>query len=383
MNNEIILGAKGVRECGGGYKQHQPTVSVIVTTYNHQSYIEECLNGILRQKTNFPFEIILGEDASADGTREICIRYAKKYPDVIRLFLHDRSNVIKIGGKPTGRYNLLYGFSKAQGKYIALCEGDDFWTDESKLQKQVDFMEKHSDYALVFHPVKVFYENSEYPIKNYPALSSKASDFTVKELLHQNFIQTNSVMYRAQNYDNLVVDVMPGDWYLHLYHAKYGRIGFIKKVMSAYRRHDKGLWWGAINKGSDFWSSYASPILNLHAEMYRMFGADEYLPYIDSSLTGVIDNIASIESVNGSPILNDIRISYPDLMNRYMYRKLHDITSLSKEGAHLRAQIGELEKVITLKDNHIANLEEQLKLFKDSRYWKTKSAISATFRRDA
>jgi cellulose synthase/poly-beta-1,6-N-acetylglucosamine synthase-like glycosyltransferase len=118
-----------------------PLVSVCVMTYNQADYIEDCLEGILMQKTDFPVEILLGEDGSSDGTRKICIDYANKYPDKIRLFLHHRENNIKINGKQTGRFNFLYNFYAAKGKYIALCDGDDYWTDHLKLQKASGFHE--------------------------------------------------------------------------------------------------------------------------------------------------------------------------------------------------------------------------------------------------
>ena len=116
-----------------------PVVSVCVVTYQHKDFIRSCLDGILMQKTNFPFEIILGEDESTDGTREICKAYAEKYPDKIKLFLRSRKDVIYINQHATGRFNFMENLKAARGKYIAFCEGDDYWIDEYKLQKQVDF----------------------------------------------------------------------------------------------------------------------------------------------------------------------------------------------------------------------------------------------------
>ncbi|MGI9527182.1 MAG: glycosyltransferase family 2 protein, partial [Weeksellaceae bacterium] len=133
-------------------------VSVCVQTYQHAPYIEECLNSILAQETDFNYEILLGEDASTDGTRDICIRYAKEHPTKIRLFLHHRENNILINGNPSGRFNLLYNFNSAKGKYIAICEGDDYWTDSLKLQKQVDFLEKNPSCKLSITNSKYFYQ---------------------------------------------------------------------------------------------------------------------------------------------------------------------------------------------------------------------------------
>lgn len=120
-----------------------PLVSICVQTYQHGDFIEDCLNGIIEQVTDFPFEVLLGEDGSKDKTRSICLRYAKRYPDKIRLFLHDRRNNIFVNGHPTGRFNFLNNIYKSNGKYIALCEGDDFWTDSSKLQRQFEYLQRN------------------------------------------------------------------------------------------------------------------------------------------------------------------------------------------------------------------------------------------------
>src|SRR5690554_989135 len=133
-----------------------PMVSICVQTYQHVNFIEACLEGILNQKTNFQFEILLGEDSSTDGTREICIEYANKYPERIRLFLHHRENNIYIGGKPSGRFNFMFNLLSARGKYIALCEGDDYWTDPLKLQKQVEFLEANLEVGACFTNAMVY-----------------------------------------------------------------------------------------------------------------------------------------------------------------------------------------------------------------------------------
>ena len=132
-----------------------PFVSVLVVTYNHANYIRQCLDGILMQQTNFSFEIILGEDESNDGTREICMEYAERFPKKIKLLLHSRENVLYIDGRPTGRANLIACLKESNGKYIAQCEGDDYWTDPLKLQQQVDFLENNDDYVVCYHDARV------------------------------------------------------------------------------------------------------------------------------------------------------------------------------------------------------------------------------------
>src|SRR5690554_1685950 len=151
------------------YQNHvpeNPLVSVCVQTYQHAPYIRECLDSILMQKTDFPFEILLGEDASTDGTREICIEYAEKFPDKIRLFLHQRENNIQILDCPTGRFNTLHNFYKSRGKYIAICEGDDYWIDPLKLQKQIDILEKNVEYGLVHTNCHYLHDKKKIVIKN-------------------------------------------------------------------------------------------------------------------------------------------------------------------------------------------------------------------------
>ena len=114
-----------------------PLVSVLVTTYQHAAYIAACLDGVLAQRTDFAVEVLVGEDESTDGTRAICQRYAERHPDRIRLFLRERKDVMHIGGRATGRANLLHLLGEARGTFIALCEGDDVWTDPDKLARQV------------------------------------------------------------------------------------------------------------------------------------------------------------------------------------------------------------------------------------------------------
>jgi len=128
-----------------------PIVSVVMITYNHEPYIRRAIEGVMMQKTNFEFELIIGEDCSQDRTREICFEYHKKYPEKIRvLWWHE--NVFKLGGN--GRRARAY----CRGEYMAMCEGDDYWTDPNKLQKQVDVMRNHPNVSLCFTNGDVYFE---------------------------------------------------------------------------------------------------------------------------------------------------------------------------------------------------------------------------------
>lgn len=129
----------------------RPLVSVRTVTYNHEKYIAQCLEGILMQRTNFPFELVIGEDCSTDRTREIVLAYENKYPDKIRAIVSERNVGVA--------QNALRVMRACQGKYHAFCEGDDYWIDPLKLQKQVYFMEAHQDVTMCFHNALVVKED--------------------------------------------------------------------------------------------------------------------------------------------------------------------------------------------------------------------------------
>lgn len=234
-----------------------PLISVSVITYQHKNYIQQCLDGLLLQKTNFPFEIILGEDESSDGTREICMEYAAKFPDKIKLYLRSRKDVININGNPTGRYNFIENLKACTGKYIALCEGDDYWTDPLKLQKQVDFMEANPEYAMIFTNGKVLYStesnyshliysNSKDEIKTsydiYP-LPNETSD--IYTLAKGNYIHTAGVLFLNwvdEGIPSYMEKVTIGDWPLHLMTATKGLIKFSNEDTFCYRVHSSGIY---------------------------------------------------------------------------------------------------------------------------------------------
>lgn len=134
----------------------EPIVSVCCVTYNHASFIRKCLDGFLMQETTFPVEILIHDDASTDGTVEIIREYTAKYPDKI-FPLYEEDN--KYSNGYAGKID-LFNYERARGKYVAYCEGDDYWTDPLKLQKQVDFMEAHPDYSVCWHRCKQWFVNS-------------------------------------------------------------------------------------------------------------------------------------------------------------------------------------------------------------------------------
>lgn len=252
--------------------QNSQLVSVCVQTYQHVSFIEQCLDGILSQETNFSFEILLGEDASTDGTREICIEYAKKYPNKIRLFLHHRENNIKINGSPSGRFNFLFNLYSARGKYIAICEGDDYWIDRRKLQKQVDFLETNLDYGLVYTKTMVFDQN-----QNKLVSRKSPTKMHPKGILYYNPIPTVTILFKTGLMRRFLkeeaekINSWPmKDYSMGIWIYYNSKIHYLKEITSVYRVLESSVsHFKNGNKRMDFMES--------SFEMTKYF-ASKYLP---------------------------------------------------------------------------------------------------------
>ena len=217
------------------FSRPTPKLSVLTLTYNHASYIEANIKSVIAQNTNVPIQHIIADDGSDDGTQDIVLSYADKYPHIVPVFQRQRSY---------GPANIRALFEAARSPYVALCDGDDYFTDPNKLQIQMDFLDAHPDCALCFHQVRVTYEDDPSRERLYPPLEEMPRGvrqfYYLSDLIKCNLIQTNSAMYRWRFKDGVPTwfrpDLFPGDWYWHLLHAEKGKIGFINKVMSVYRR---------------------------------------------------------------------------------------------------------------------------------------------------
>ncbi len=217
-------------------------VSVCITTYNHAPYLAQCLDSILNQKTNFNYEIIVGEDNSKDGTRELAIEYANKYPEKIRLFLRRDKDKMIIFGKPTGRFNFLENVRAAKGKYLAFCDGDDYWTSEHKLQKQFDFLEQHPEYSAVTHRTKI-YSGANAPLVAFQ--DNLQDDYRLIDVIDYKVkFQMASFFVRRSAIDipfSKLFQVAGGaDYVVYFLAALQGPIYSIQEDMNVYRREGQG-----------------------------------------------------------------------------------------------------------------------------------------------
>lgn len=217
-----------------------PLVSVCVPTYQHVGYITQALEGILMQKTTFPFEIIIGEDGSTDGTIDICKKYADENQDKIRLYLRDRNESLIYDDNKNiiGYCNWIWTLQETRGKYIAICEGDDYWTDPYKLQKQVDFLEANPDYGLVHTNLLHYWQAAD---KSVEVNKDVKSGYILDELLFWNKISTLTVVVRR----NLIIDaieegiIYPNflalDYPLWLYVSTKSKIYHLEDCTGVYR----------------------------------------------------------------------------------------------------------------------------------------------------
>lgn len=211
-----------------------PLISICCTTFNHEKYVRKTIEGFLLQKTTFPIEIIIHDDASTDGTKQIIEEYAKSDSRFVTIFQTENKYSKKIKPWPN------FVFPKARGKYLALCEGDDYWIDPLKLQKQVDFLEANLDYGICFHEVKILEDN----ILKVDYITPKVSEVTTIESLSTgNFLHTPSVILRNNfKIPDWYNKVPLGDWSLYMISIKDKKIKKLNDVMAVYRIHNLGVW---------------------------------------------------------------------------------------------------------------------------------------------
>ncbi|MFY0687770.1 MAG: glycosyltransferase [Cyclobacteriaceae bacterium] len=211
-----------------------PMVTVRTSTFQHAEYIEKCIEGVLLQETDFPIEFIIGEDYSTDGTRERVFKYAEQYSEVIRVITADYN----VGSKANGRRCI----EASRGKYMAICEGDDYWTDPKKLQKQVDFLEANADYNICFHAVQILDKDGMLKDDDITEVPNEVTD--INDLLEKgNFIHTPTVLFRnnLRKVPEELLRAPYGDFFMHAINVEDKKIKYFPEVMAVYRE-GVGVW---------------------------------------------------------------------------------------------------------------------------------------------
>jgi glycosyltransferase involved in cell wall biosynthesis len=212
-------------------------LSVFMLAYNHEPFIEQAIQSVLAQRTAFDFELVVGEDASTDGTAAIVRRYQEAHPDKIRATLRTQN---------VGMHrNFVESYRACRGEYVAYLDGDDYWTAPDKLQKQVDFLDAHPGYSMCCHKVHVLLEGrgefQDMRVEN----SGGVATFEIDDLIVDNFVPSCSAVAH-----NRLIDAFPDwlpeiggvDWVFHLLNARHGSIACLQEIMGVYRQHAGGVW---------------------------------------------------------------------------------------------------------------------------------------------
>ena len=223
--------------------QSKPLVSICCITYNQEKFIEEAINSFLSQVTKFDIEILLYDDASTDQTPLIIKKIAEKHPEIIHP-IYSKVNTYSKGIKNNPTFN----FKRAKGEYIALCEGDDYWIDKNKLQKQVDLLRKHEELDICFHPA---YEQRDITINKkviFSNFGNKVKKFSLREVIAGGggFMPTQSILIKAKAAKKMPEHILSsapvGDYYIQIFCSSRGGAIFVPDVMSIYRKNVFGSW---------------------------------------------------------------------------------------------------------------------------------------------
>lgn len=258
--------AKIEAEVMKNWKQYTcPVVSVICITYNHQSYITEAIESFLNQKTDFPFEVIIHDDASTDGTTEILQWYAKEYPNIIKPVFQKENQSSQLK-KNALLPIIMTAVSNTRGKYIAYCDGDDYWTDANKLQIQISEMEKHKDCEMSFHPVLRQSINGKRRGNVIAQHSHKNKIFETRQLVlgAAKFCPTVSFIFSKNVFSNIpkwLFDAPCTDYFLQILSSLKGGALYLNKVMAVYRSHSIGSWTEKVSRDQNLIHSYFSGML--------------------------------------------------------------------------------------------------------------------------
>jgi len=265
-------------------------VSICCLVYNHEKYLRKCLDGFVSQKTNFKYEVLIHDDASTDNSKEIIKEYVKKYPTIFKPIYQQENQYSR--GK---RISINFQYPRITGKYVAWCEGDDYWTDEMKLQKQYDMLEEFTDKVFCTHIVRSVTESGEFLESTFPETldipTYLESEEWIRLLLGDSSypFQTSSYFGRSDvlikyinKYPNFMAKAKVGDTPLMLLYAACGGCIYIKEEMSCYRRQSIGSWSQRMRTNVDM----RERTILARIEMYK-----EYDAFTEKKYTGLVEKV--------------------------------------------------------------------------------------------
>lgn len=299
-------------------------VSVCCLVYNHEKYLKKCLDGFVNQKTNFKYEVLIHDDASTDSSKEIIKEYVEKYSEIFKP-LYQQENQTSIGKK----VSLDFQYPRITGKYVAWCEGDDYWTDETKLQKQYDILEQYEDKVFCTHIVRSITESGDLLETTHPKTLDLPMHLESEEWIRMLLgdskypFQTSSYFGRADvltqyinKYPDFMMKAKVGDTPLMLLYAACGGCIYLKEEMSCYRRQSIGSWSQRMRTSVDKEAKFF--LANI--EMYK-----EYDVFTEKKYTDLIKKVCLREEF----VYLQVKKEYRKLLNKE-YREIFRTLSIKE-----------------------------------------------------
>lgn len=304
----------------------KPLVSIRCLVYNHEPYLRKCLDGFVMQKTDFAFEAIVHDDASTDNSAAIIREYAEKYPDIIKPIYETENQYSKKDGSLRNIMN-----AACNGKYIALCEGDDYWIDSLKLKKQVDFMESHPDFMLCGTNGLIVWEN-QIQRPSYFNNEIQSEEVSLKDLTSKWFFPTASLFYRREvfeNYPEWTKDIYSGDLTLVLIAKYFGKIYYLSDYTCVYRKGLKDSASAIADKSRLYVLQQHKMLYNYYAE----FTNGKYSNELKEIISKLESNISYLDLKLHHYFIawlkHPLRMFKEDVIRRFFY------AVLGKEKTHL------------------------------------------------
>lgn len=293
----------------------KPLVSIVCITYNHINFIENSLNSLLNQITDFPFEIILHDDASTDGTTKVVERYAENYPNIIVPIIQTK-NQWSQGKRPA-----QFTFPIARGQYIAMCEGDDFWVSKDKIQLQFTYMSNNPEATLCFHDTVT--TNQQLQVIKFNQHSEVELEFNVSDIINEWFISTQTILFKKApilkglESNEYFKGVINGDWLIQLISAHHGKVVFLPNILACYRKHPDSL---STQVGRD--KAYRAMKLIRLFLLFDVYTGFKYSNQIDEKVIFYLDEYYQLkrnDEFNRKKILYAL---YPKLFAKKLFDKL-------------------------------------------------------------
>lgn len=273
-------------------------LSVIITTYNHEKYIRDAIEGILSQKTDFRYEILVHDDASTDGTADIIREYEIKYPGVVK-GIYETENQFQKGSLNKVAFDL-----KREGKYFAFLDGDDYWIDRKKLQKQVEFLELHEDYSMCMHnAIQMNCLTGEEKLLNtFPREGTYSQEEQVKAGLGTNFPALASCVFRTaylKDMPEFFLEPSIGDYPYRNYYANCGKVYYFEKAMTVYRTSVPQSYMSSVRKNQNFYNTYTVQMIRFY-EKFNSYTQNRFRHILENKIiSDYLGFCTSIEEEEG------------------------------------------------------------------------------------